>query len=110
MVKIIMALAAINCVGPEMISLDITLVTKTATKPAWKAGTDPNVTQQYAVKAVAPSMAIARFLENADAYMDGRDSTATSAFLTQDVSMALALNHGSVCVKRIGVVSSVTKI
>lgn len=108
--NIIMALAAINCVGPEMISSDITFVTKTATKPAWKAGPDLNVKQRYAVKAVARSMAIAKFLENADANMDGRDSTATSAFLTQDVSMALALNHGSVCVKRIGVVSSVTKI
>lgn len=105
-----MALAATNFVDQEMISLDIMPAIRMATKPAWKVGWDPNVTKQYVVKAVAQSMVPVRFLEIADASMDGRDSTATSAFLTRDVSMALALNHGSVCVKRIGVVSSVTKI
>lgn len=42
--------------------------------------------------------------------MDGKASTVISAFRTRDVSMALALNHGSASVKPTGVVSSVTKV
>lgn len=42
--------------------------------------------------------------------MDGKASTVISAFHTQDVSMALALNHGNASVKPTGVVSSVTKV
>lgn len=42
--------------------------------------------------------------------MDGKASTVISAFHTRDVSMALALNHGSASVKPTGVVSSVTKV
>lgn len=40
-----MALAAISSAGPEMTSLDIMPVTKTATKPAWKAGWVLSVTK-----------------------------------------------------------------
>lgn len=42
--------------------------------------------------------------------MDGKASTVISAFHTQDVSMALALNHGNASVKPTGVVNSVTKV
>lgn len=41
---------------------------------------------------------------------DGKASTVISAFHTQDVSMALALNHGNASVKPTGVVSSATKV
>eukprot|EP00061_Rhincodon_typus_P016859 g45289.t1 len=39
----------------------------------------------------------------------GKDCIVTNAFLTQDVSMVLALDHGSASVKLTGVVSCVTK-
>lgn len=43
-----MALAATNYVDRETISLDIMLAIRMATKPAWKAGWDPNVTKVMA--------------------------------------------------------------
>lgn len=42
--------------------------------------------------------------------MDGKASTATNAFHTQAVSMALAMNRGSASVKPTGAASSAIKV
>lgn len=104
-----MALDATSFVDREMTSSLTIPVTRMATKPAWKAGRDQNATKLFVVRDVAPSMVLAQFQESAGVNMDGKASTVISAFHTQDVSMALALNHGSASVKPTGVVSSVTK-
>lgn len=60
------------------------------------------------LKVIPSFVALLCFYEGVS--MDGKASTAISAFRTQDVSMALALNHGNVSVKPTGVASSVTKV
>ncbi|KAH0621871.1 hypothetical protein JD844_023572 [Phrynosoma platyrhinos] len=107
--NIIMVLAATSFVDQEMTSLDTIPVIRMVTKHAWKAGWALTVTEPSAVKVAAPNMALAKFQESAGVSMDGKANTVTNAFHTQAVSMALAMNRGSVSVKPTGVASSAIK-
>lgn len=92
-----------------MIHWDATPAMRTETGNAWRDGRETTALTPSALRTAASGMVTASHLVSASVVWDGRGHPAASVCITRDVYMGLARSHGSVCARRAGEASSVTR-
>lgn len=88
---------------------DTTPAMRTETGNAWRDGRETTALTPSALRTAASGTVTASHLVSASVVWDGRGHPAASVYITRDAYMEPARSHGSVCVRRAGEASSVTR-
>lgn len=95
---------------PVMTRWDIIPVMRMETRNAWKDGGETTALTPSALPTAARGTVTASHLVSVSVVWGGRGPPAASACITRAACMGPAHSRGSVCVRKVGAASSVTRI